>query len=160
MGYVTKNLISDEHVVYTAKVHWIVFLTPIVSLIIVASSFGYLVLSDGGNSDEFTVLFFLIMGITFLIWFAVSFIKAFTVWGGTELAVTSKRVIAKTGLIQRNTVELNHSKVESFSVHQSILGRILGYGDVVVNGTGGIGTPINRVSKPIQFRKEAMQVVG
>ena len=97
---------------------------------------------------------------TLLIWFAVSFIKAFTVWWGTELAVTSKRVIAKTGLIQRNTVELNHSKVESFSVHQSILGRILGYGDVVVNGTGGIGTPINRVSKPIQFRKEAMQVVG
>ncbi|WP_241596539.1 PH domain-containing protein [Rosenbergiella epipactidis] len=45
------------------------------------------------------------------------------VWS-TELALTNQRIIAKVGLIQRNTVELRLEKVESLGIHQSVLGRI------------------------------------
>ncbi len=76
-----------------------------------------------------------------------------------ELAITSKRAIAKIGFIRRHTVELNHSKVESFNVDQSLLGRMLGYGTVVINGTGGGKTSISNIDAPLDFRREAMQTI-
>lgn len=86
-------------------------------------------------------------------------IKAWVQKFTTELAVTSKRVVAKTGLIRRNTIELNHSKVESFNVDQSILGRIFGFGTIIINGTGGGKTPIPNIDSPLEFRREAMQAI-
>ncbi|CAI1715215.1 Bacterial membrane flanked domain [Serratia quinivorans] len=71
----------------------------------------------------------------------------------TELALTNKRIIAKFGFIRRSTVELRLEKVESIGVDQSILGRILGYGTIVVKGTGGTATPIPSISKPLEFRR-------
>ncbi len=85
--------------------------------------------------------------------------KAFIQRMTTELAVTSKRVITKVGLIRRSTMELNHSKVESFHVDQSILGRIFGFGTLVVNGTGGGKTPVPNIDSPLEFRREAMQTI-
>ena len=55
----------------------------------------------------------------------------------SEFAITNKRVIVKQGLISRQTLELNLQRVESVSVDQSILGRILGYGTITIIGTGG-----------------------
>ena len=71
----------------------------------------------------------------------------------TELALTNKRIIAKFGFIRRSTVELRLEKVESISINQGLLGRLLGYGTVVVKGTGGTGTPIPSIKKPLDFRR-------
>lgn len=71
----------------------------------------------------------------------------------TEMAVTNKRVIAKFGLIRRNTVEQRVQKVESIQVQQSVLGRILGYGTIIVHGTGGARTPIADVASPFDFKR-------
>lgn len=70
----------------------------------------------------------------------------------TELALTNQRIIAKTGLIRRNTVELRLEKVESLGIHQGIIGRIFNYGSVVVRGTGGTNTPIPNIKDPMKFR--------
>ena len=48
----------------------------------------------------------------------------------TETDVTNLRVVHKTGFIKRQTFEMSLDKVESVDVNQSILGRILNYGDV------------------------------
>jgi len=78
---------------------------------------------------------------------------------GTELAVTSRRVIAKFGFIKRTTIELNHSKVESFHVEQGILGRIFGFGTLHINGTGGGITPVPGIADPLGFRRKAMEAI-
>jgi uncharacterized membrane protein YdbT with pleckstrin-like domain len=70
----------------------------------------------------------------------------------TEIAVTNRRVIYKTGLIQRHTAEMNMDKVESVLVDQSILGRILGYGTVHIRGTGVGLENLRYVSSPISLR--------
>ena len=54
-----------------------------------------------------------------------------------EFVVTNKRVIVKTGLISRRTLEMNLNKIESVNVDQSILGRLLNYGTITIIGTGG-----------------------
>ena len=71
----------------------------------------------------------------------------------TELVLTNKRVVAKSGLIRRKTMELNLVKVESVQIQQSILGRILGYGTVVLIGTGGTRETINNIGQPLAFRR-------
>src|SRR4029077_10055333 len=61
-------------------------------------------------------------------------------------------VIYKTGIFQRHSMEMNRSKVETVGVDQSILGRILGYGTVMVRGTGGSFEPIRFIGDPLSFR--------
>ena len=76
----------------------------------------------------------------------------------SEFAVTNKRIIIKVGFISRRTLELNLSKVESVTVNQSILGRILGYGTIIVIGTGGTKEPFGDIAAPLEFRKQFQQL--
>ena len=71
----------------------------------------------------------------------------------SEFVITNKRVIVKVGLIYRHTLELNLQRVESVSVDQSIVGRVLGYGTITIIGTGGTREPFHRIADPLEFRK-------
>jgi hypothetical protein len=53
-----------------------------------------------------------------------------------EMAVTNRRLILKTGLISRNIDELPVENIEAVEVSQSIMGRLLGYGQIHAHGTG------------------------
>ena len=129
-SYVDSNLLSGETVVYRARIS----LWSIGHLIF----FGVILLPVFG------------LGLVFLIW-------AFIRYKTTEFAVTDKRVIGKTGLISRNTVELFLDKVESLHVGQSVPGRILDYGTITIRGTGTTEEPIRNISAPLALRKQFMQ---
>jgi len=148
MGYVTNNLMPDEHVLHVGKIHWFVFVSGILMFLIAVALFRVDTEEDAGD---------LIGGIVFIL-AMISLIKAFIFKISTELAITSKRVIAKVGFISRSTIELNHKRVESFIVDQSIFGRIFGFGTIVVCGTGGGKTPIPNIDNPLEFRRQAMKV--
>lgn len=75
----------------------------------------------------------------------------------TEMGITSKRVIRKSGLIMRDTAEIRLSKVESVSVKQGFLGRIFGYGDVIISGSGGNNAVMKGVKDPLAFRAKAQE---
>jgi uncharacterized membrane protein YdbT with pleckstrin-like domain len=75
----------------------------------------------------------------------------------TELAITNKRVIVKTGFISRQTIELNIAKVESIQVNQTMMGRMLDYGSLLISGGGNPQAPINGISEPLAFRKAFME---
>ena len=79
-------------------------------------------------------------------------------WCTSEFAITNKRVIIKVGLISRRTLEMNIEKVESVNVDQGILGRIFGYGDITVIGTGGTREPFRHIARPLEFRKAYQEV--
>lgn len=141
MSYVNNNLMSNEDVIYEAKIHWFIFVPSAILFIL------GLIYSTGGSG---TLVFLIAI---------ILFIRAVIIKTTTELVITSKRVIAKTGLISRSTIELNHSKVESFNIDQSIFGRLFGFGTLVVNGTGGGKTPISNIDAPLEFRKNAMSTI-
>jgi len=70
----------------------------------------------------------------------------------TDIAVTNRRVIYKKGLIRRQTNEMNMDKVESVKINQSILGRLLDYGDVTILGTGEGFETLRTIASPIELR--------
>lgn len=71
----------------------------------------------------------------------------------SEFTITNKRVIIKTGLISIKTVEINLQRIESVNVDQSILGRLLGFGDIDIVGTGGTREKFRNIVDPLLFRK-------
>jgi uncharacterized membrane protein YdbT with pleckstrin-like domain len=75
----------------------------------------------------------------------------------TELAITNKRVVVKTGLISRKIIEINIAKVESVEVAQSVLGRLFNFGSLSISGTGFNQAPIPNISDPMDFRKALTQ---
>ena len=90
------------------------------------------------------------IGLILLLW-------AYVLLKGTELAITNKRIIVKTGLIARKTVEINLNKVESIQVEQSVWGRMLDFGTITVSGTGVASAPLERIAEPLAFRREFMR---
>lgn len=144
MSYLSKTLLPGEVVEYQARIHWLVFV-PGVGLFLLMMLFwaakDAAVLAAGCG----------VLSVFLLVGAWVSRIS-------TELAVTNKRVIAKVGLIRRDTLELQLSKVESYQVDQTILGRILGYGTITISGTGSASLLLKNIDDPLMFRKESMRL--
>ena len=78
----------------------------------------------------------------------------------TEVAVSNKRVLIKSGFINRKSIEVLLPKIESIGVDESGLGRVLGYGSVVVRGTGGTFETFDRIAHPNEFRQQVQQQIG
>lgn len=92
-----------------------------------------------------------LFGVGLLLW-----LWAWIVFATTELAITNKRVIAKTGLMQRRTIEMFLEKIESIQVDQSVLGRLFNFGSVVISGTGVHSAPFKNISDPLALRRNFM----
>jgi uncharacterized membrane protein YdbT with pleckstrin-like domain len=77
----------------------------------------------------------------------------------TELVVTNKKVIGKTGFIRRTSIDLQLGKLESIVLDQGITGRIFNFGTIVVRGTGGNAVGIPFIKSPLEFRRSVMRIV-
>ena len=142
MGYVDSQLLPGENVLYRSKLHWQVFLFPgFFAVILLLASIGVFV-----NGAKVVGLVLLVVA-GFLI--LVPFIKR----ANSEFAVTNKRIVVKLGFFTTRTVELLHSKVETISVNQGLLGKMLGYGDIVVTGSGGTREEFKAVAAPLELRR-------
>jgi uncharacterized membrane protein YdbT with pleckstrin-like domain len=156
LSYVENNLIPGETILYRTKLHWVVLFWPalvgsLLGLVSVALFFGA-VASRTGSSQSHSVAagtgaFFLVLAAA-IIGFGILRRNA------TEIAVTNKRVLIKTGLLSRRTIELLLSKIESIGVDESPSGRILGFGTVIVRGTGGTPESFARIAHPREFRRQ------
>ena len=91
-----------------------------------------------------------------LYWTAMAWFHRWT----TETDVTNFRVVHKTGFIKRRTFEMSLDKVESVDVNQSILGRIMNYGDVTIRGVGEGFETIKTIASPLAFRNAITTSTG
>ncbi|MGI8820360.1 MAG: PH domain-containing protein [Chthoniobacterales bacterium] len=78
----------------------------------------------------------------------------------SELVVTDRRVLIKTGVIRRQTVEMFIVKVESIAVDQGFLGRVFDYGTVTMRGTGGFEEAFEGIARPVAFRSCVQRLQG
>ena len=142
MSYVDSQLLPGENVMYRSKLHWQVFLVPgFFAGILLLASIGLF-----GSGAKGTGLILLILAGLLIL---VPFLKR----ANSEFAVTNKRIIVKLGVFTTRTVELLHTKVEAISVNQGLLGKMLGYGDIVVTGTGGTREEFKAVASPLELRR-------
>jgi uncharacterized membrane protein YdbT with pleckstrin-like domain len=150
MSYVQQVLQPGETLRFQTNLHWFVYLYAIVAVVIALT---FLISYYADPSMNILLLYGAgVFGIVAVVLAIPAWLKRF----GTEIAVTDRRIISKTGLVQRHTTEVNMDKVESVDVDQSILGRLFGYGSITVRGTGeGIAT-LHNIARPLEFRNTVM----
>jgi uncharacterized membrane protein YdbT with pleckstrin-like domain len=148
MSYLTSVLQPGETVRYATKTHWIAYLPGFLLLVVAAFLYwiGFQPPARGaiGIWDWLAALVLILAA-------AALFIAWFRRWT-TEIAVTDRRIIYKRGFIRRHTIEMHLDKVESVDVDQSIIGRILNYGDILIRGVGVGIEPLKNIEGPIAFR--------
>ena len=149
MSYVNKVLQPHETVLYRGRLHWIIYRWALLFLVIAVAC--AVVTTADAVSEAMRPAWKWASAASFVIALVAAARAWFDQWI-TEIAVTSLRVIYKTGFIRRHTAEMNMEKVESVTVDQSLLGRLLGYGEVHVMGTGEGIEHLQRVARPIPLR--------
>ena len=146
--YIDEILQPGEKVLYSTNAHWMFYLPAIAAWILAV----LLLILSRSTTTEGLILLCLsaaaVVAIAALYWTAKAWFHRWT----TETDVTNLRVVHKTGFIKRRTFEMSLDKVESVDVNQSILGRILNYGDVTILGVGEGKETIATIASPLSFR--------
>jgi len=146
--YIDDILQPGEKVLYSTNAHWIFHLPAIGAWILAV----VLLVLSRATTTEGIILTCLaaaaVVAIVALYWSCKAWFHRWT----TETDVTNMRVVHKTGFIKRRTFEMSLDKVESVDVNQSILGRILNYGDVTILGVGEGRETISTIASPLEFR--------
>jgi uncharacterized membrane protein YdbT with pleckstrin-like domain len=162
LSYAEKHLIPGETVQYQTKLHWIVMLghAGLMAFFILAGA-ALLVFSWNtrrGAESHSNILIWLALAafLVAAILLGVGLVKR----GATVMVLTNKRVIVKTGLASRRTIELLLSRIESIAVEEPAMGRVLGYGTVVIRGTGGTPEVFEKISHPLEFREQVQSQIS
>ena len=146
--YIDDILQPGEKVLYSTNAHWVFYLPAIGAWM---AALVLLILSRSTTIPGLILLCLsasAVAALAALYWTATAW---FHRWA-TETDVTTMRVVHKTGFIKRRTFEMALDKVESVDVNQSILGRILNYGDVTILGVGEGKETISTIASPLAFR--------
>ncbi len=169
LSYAEKNLVAGETLLYQTRHHWIVLLGPVLlSLLLEIPGIAFLVESvvhkapkhSASGNAELGAGGLAVIGLLLLVAGAAILVYGLAKRNATEMAVTNKRVLIKTGLASRRTLDLMLSRVESIAVEETFLGRIFGYGSVIVRGTGGTPESFFLIAHPQEFRRCVQEQTG
>jgi uncharacterized membrane protein YdbT with pleckstrin-like domain len=146
--YIDDILQPGEKVLYSTNAHWVFYLPAIGAWIV---AIGLFVLSRLALADALVLVSLAaaaVMALVALYWTVRAWFHRWT----TETDVTNLRVVHKTGFVKRRTFEMALDKVESVDVNQSIMGRLLNYGNVTIKGVGEGRETITTIASPLEFR--------
>ena len=179
MGFIDHHLMDGETVVFRTRLHAVVFLGPILWLLVAGIVawqgnhwMDHYVLSrlprealrglppnvlslarDGWHGFNLIGLFLLAVSAL------PGLLSAFVNYASSEFGVSNKRVLMKTGFLSRHSLETLLAKVESIGVHQGLLGRILGFGTIIIGGTGGSKEAFFGIRAPLEFRRRVQEQI-
>lgn len=152
-SYIDSNLMPNEKVIFRTRPHWVIFSSAIATAVVVLFA---LIAGPFTSIGQWEIL-----GRRVFVW-AVMLGTVGTIFVGfvayidyisSEFGITNKRVLIKLGFISRRSLEVLLPKIESIAVIQSIPGRVLKYGSIIISGTGGSKDTFRNIPKPLEFRK-------
>lgn len=146
MSYIEKNLMDGEQIVYEARQHWIIYWMPALLLVVAIAQFAI----------PFDLLAQAIIALVLAI---IAGIWALNIYGGRKYILTTKRLILKRGIVRRDSLDLILRRCEGVSIRQSIIGRMLDYGTVVVS-TGEVSNSFERIQNPVKFSSQINQQIA
>lgn len=161
MGYIDKTLVPGERVIYETRLHWIVMLGHLLLGLVLVGLGAFMAIwaySHPAMTVQNRNIFYGVaagaglLGIIFLILGAVR-------RNATEIGVTNRRVVIKTGLSSRRTIEMLLNKIETMEVNETGVGRMLGYGSIQIVGTGGTYERFHTISHPVELRNRVQMEI-
>jgi uncharacterized membrane protein YdbT with pleckstrin-like domain len=148
MSYIDGNLLEGEQVVFRTRLHWLLYLGPVLFIVVVLVPIGWFIASGTWSAYVWIPL---AAG-------ALVLIPAIIKRHSSDFAVTNKRVMMKVGVFHTRSIELLLHKIEAIAVEQSLMGRIFNYGSIVITGTGGTQESFSQIQAPLAFRRAVQSV--
>jgi uncharacterized membrane protein YdbT with pleckstrin-like domain len=149
MAFIDKNLMSGEALVYRTRLHWALFLQPLVLMLVFAAAL-VAVAAKVGENWTYVPLALLVLAV-------LSGLSRYVGYLSSEFGVTNLRVIVKVGLISIRSVEVLLPKVEAIQIEQDLWGRVFGYGTIIITGTGGTKEVFAMIESPYEFRSQVQK---
>lgn len=140
MDYLKDNFLEDEKIQYKAKYHIILFLW--FAFFIVLSLWHLLYRHD----DFFTSFYFLSLS-------SLYGIRCLLVYKYSVFVITNKRLIMKSGLIYKKSIDILLNEVGFYRVKQGLIGELLGYGRFTITLPGGKIVTFKKICDPYIFKE-------
>ena len=128
---VNKYLLPHERQVITVRFHPAVLIRPVAETLLGLAAAGLLTTTVAhGNGTVILVVW--------ILWAVLVLRLGLRIWNWLEdyFVVTSQRLMLATGIITRKVNMMPLSKVTDMSFQRSSLGRLLGYGEFIVESAG------------------------
>ena len=149
MSYISESLGANETLKYQARFHW---LHKVGAWLTLLMFLGFAAAALAGLSWPIALLLA-------AIGFAFFVAMMMPIWT-TEIGVTSQRFIKKRGMVWRKTDELQLRAIEEVNLEQGFFGRMLGYGRIILHGTGVNDIRLPNLADPVGLRKALQEAMG
>jgi uncharacterized membrane protein YdbT with pleckstrin-like domain len=140
---------TENNVVHQARLHWIIFVIPLMTIGVIPYAASQL-----ARFDIPVIIYYglLIFGLIWLGIVALTYVFSY-------LIIKKRQVILCTGILVRQTIDIPMSKIESIDIRQSVLGSVLRYGSLVITGTGGTRQVVDYLNNPLTCRRYIEQMM-
>jgi uncharacterized membrane protein YdbT with pleckstrin-like domain len=128
---VNKYLLPHERQVITVHQHPAILIRPIFEVLIGLAIAGWLTVAFAKSNSVAVLVIWIIWGLVF-----IRLIIKVIEWAETYFVVTSQRFILATGLVTRQVKMMPLAKVTDMTFERSATGRILGYGEFILESAG------------------------
>jgi uncharacterized membrane protein YdbT with pleckstrin-like domain len=155
MAYIDKSLGAGETVIARARFPWVYSVSawsqPVAPALVLAALLIWASRQPGFLSKDNPLTWACVVVAIWLIMGFAGFLRMMVRKWTTEIGVTSHRFVEKYGALSMRTNEIALPNIEGVKVHQSVMGRLLGYGTVRIEGTGvdAVNTP--EIADPVGF---------
>lgn len=140
-----NQTISSNEIVYQTKIHWISYVKPILFMVI-GTSFLLAVFFV----KSWTIVFYMLLG-----YIALKGLYSYWYLKKVKIELSERFLSLKTGIFASQVNDISLSKLEGIQVSQSLLGRFLNYGRLIIS-TGEVSQSY-LVEKPMELRKYLLE---
>lgn len=142
MGYIDKNLLPGEEIVFRTKRSLIIFLLPAAWTVFAFYAVPYM-----QTNPILAKLDWAPWLIAFLWWayYGIEYLSS-------DFVVSNRRVMMREGFFNRHSAELRIATISQVNVDQSLFGQLLNYGILSLNAFGAFDV-YPQVSNPYAFQR-------
>jgi uncharacterized membrane protein YdbT with pleckstrin-like domain len=100
------------------------------------------------------------LGVPWLVASLVSFLCTLLAYTKSEITLTNRRLLFRTGFIMRVSGELPLENIEAIYLVEPLLGRLFGFGSILVTTVGGAKFPLRHIGAPNDFHAALQNAVA
>jgi uncharacterized membrane protein YdbT with pleckstrin-like domain len=135
MPYPKKLLNDHESVALDLHPHWWFFAKHAAALVVAVLVGIAAKLWLSGDFEKVVVW----ISIAAIVISAIAFVARYIQWFTTNFVITSDRIIFRTGVFAKHGIEIPLERVNNVIFHQSVIERMLGAGNLLIESGGEMG---------------------
>jgi len=157
MAFPRRLLSSDEELILELRPHWLALLAPIVQTIVIFVAMGVaLAYLPSFSHDGLAKLAIVVVALAF---FVAKPLRRALAWATSEFVVTSDRVIHRSGVFAKRSMQVTLENITDVRFDQTLLERIVDAGSLLLETPGEYGEErFSHVANPERVQRTIHQL--